>query len=305
MFPARRIAVCLGLLALAPPASGCGRDRAGAVPAAVTVTDDAGRTVALPHPAHRIVALIPSVNETLLALGAGDRLVARTDYDAEPELARLPSVGGGLTPSIEWLAARRPDLVVAWPDRGSRAVVARLEGVGVPVYVARVEGMEDGFRTTANLGRLLGLPGRADSLVAALRRRIAAVHGAVAARPAPSVLYLIGTDPPMAAAAGTSGTDLLAIANGRNAFADARVAAQQISVEEVIRRDPDIVLVAQYEAGDPLGRLRTLPGWRSLPAVRQGRVFALDPDLFNRPGPRSAEAARRLAVLLHPGVVVP
>ncbi|MBX6366249.1 MAG: ABC transporter substrate-binding protein [Gemmatimonadetes bacterium] len=305
MFPARRIAVWLGLLALSPLAARCGRDRADAAPAAVRVTDDAGRTVALPHAARRVVALIPSVNETILALGAGDRLVARTDYDREPELARLPSVGGGLTPSIEWLVARHPDLVVAWPDRGSRAVVARLAEAGVPVYVARVEGVEDGFRTAANLGRLLGISRRADSLVAALRRDIDRVRAAVAARPAPSVLYLIGTDPPMAAAEGTAGTDLLAIANGRNAFADARVAAQQVSVEEVIRRNPDVVLVAQYEAGDPVGRLRSRPGWRSLPAVRNGRVFALDPDLFNRPGPRIAEAARRLAALLHPDVVVP
>lgn len=302
MFSTRRAARLL-LTAAALIAAGCGSRDAAPPPAAVRVTDDAGRTVALPHPARRIVSLIPSVNETILALGAGDRIIARTDYDEEPELRALPSVGGGLTPSIEWLAARKPDLVVAWPDAGSRSIIEKLTEVGVPVYAARVESLEDGFRTAHRIGRLLGLAPGADSLVARLRAQLDDVHRRVAAEPEPSVLYLIGLDPPMAAAGGTSLTELLAIAGGRNAFPDARVSQQQISAEEVVRRDPDVILVSAAESADPLARLRSMPGWSSLRAVRTGRVAGLDPNLFTRPGPRAPEAARRLAAVLHPGVV--
>ncbi len=266
-----------------------------------SVSDAAGRPVRLARPARRIISLIPSVNEIFLALGAGDRIVARTDYDLQPALAHLPSVGGGLTPSVEWLVARHPDLVVAWPDERSRSLVAHLTNAGVAVYAARIQSIEDAFRVTRDMGTLLGLPGRAAALDAQLRAGLDSVRAAVAARPRPTVLYLIGTDPPMAAGAGTFVDELLGIAGARNILEDAGAQWPQVSVEEVVRRDPDVILVAVAgEGAHPLDRLRALPGWRTLRAVRAGRVMRLDPYLSNRPGPRIAEAARRLAALLHP-----
>jgi iron complex transport system substrate-binding protein len=295
-------AALLCLLSAAAP--GCRRD--GPPPAAtpIAVTDDAGRALRLARPAERVVALVPSVNETLLALGAGRRIVARSDYDHAPELARLPSVGGGLTPNVEWLAANRPDLVVAWPDERSRAVVDRLETVGVPVYAARVETLADADRTTRNLGTLLGLRAAADTLVARLHGRLDAVRRRAAAQPAPRVLYLIGLDPPEVAGGGTFVDELLRIAGGRNVFGDLRL-WPTVGLEEIVRRDADVVILAvsgqRGDGADAAARLRATPGWSGLRAVRSGRVVALDPDLVNRPGPRSGEAAEQLFAALHPG----
>ena len=82
--------------------------------AAVSATDDVGRVVTLPRPASRVISLLPAGTETLFALGAGEAVVGRTRYDLEPHLAHLPSVGGGLDPSLETLISLRPDLVVAF-----------------------------------------------------------------------------------------------------------------------------------------------------------------------------------------------
>ncbi len=292
-----RVSALLLLLPLL--AGGCRRAPAPAA-APIAVTDDAGRSVRLARPARRIVALIPSVNEVLVALGAGDRIIARSDYDREPALAALPSIGGGLTPNVEWIAARRPDLVVAWPDERSRAVVGRLEAVGVPVYAARIETLADAYRTTRSLGTLLGLERRADTLVATLEGQLAAVSRRAAALPRPRVLYLIGLDPPEVAAGGTFVDELLRITGGRNVFEELRL-WPTVGLEEIVRRDPDVVVLAVFGQGaDATARLRGAPGWGALRAVRAGRVVALDPFVANRPGPHAPEVAEALFGALHP-----
>lgn len=288
----------LALAALVLALSGCapGPDVSRA---AIQVTDPAGRTVSLEEPARRVVALIPAMTEWIVAMGGQDRLVARTDYDQQPGLAELPSVGGGLTPSVEWLAARRPDLVVAWPDAPSRSLVSRLERLDVAVYTAPVESAEDALRVATDLGTLLGLGPAAAAAAAEVRAGFDSVRSAVAPRESPSVLYLIGLDPLTAAGAGTFVDDLLGIAGGRNILGDVAVLWPQVSLEEVVKRSPDVILVASFSVGDPLRALAGRPGWREVPAVRMGAVHALDPDRVNRPGPAMHQSAALLARLIH------
>lgn len=265
----------------------------------LAVTDGAGRTVALPRPAQRVVSLMPSVTEWVIAMGAADRLVARTDYDDHPAVDTLPSVGGGLTPSLEWLAARRPDLVVAWPDAPSRSLVSRLETMGIPVYAAPSETIEEGLATARDLGTLLARGSAASAAVAEVEAGLDSVTAAIADRDPPDVLFLIGLDPLMAAGPGTFVDQLLDRAGGRNVLADLDILWPQLSLEEVVRRAPEVVLVASVAEPDPLAALRGRPGWRDVPAVRAGHVHAVDPNRVNRPGPRMDEAAAILARLIH------
>jgi iron complex transport system substrate-binding protein len=263
------------------------------------VTDGAGRTVTLDAPARRVVSMMPSVTEWVIAMGATDRLVARTDYDDHPAVADLPSVGGGLTPSVEWLAAREPDLVVAWPDAPSRTLVARLRALGVPVYAAPSETVGEGLDTGRDLGTLLGRDSAAAAVIAEVQAGLDSVAAAVAGRDRPDILFLIGLDPLMAAGPGTFVDQLLERAGGRNALAGMAVLWPQLSLEEVVRRAPEVVIVGSAGRTDPLAALRGRPGWREVPAVHEGRVHAVDPNLVNRPGPRMDEAARTLARLIH------
>lgn len=265
----------------------------------LTVTDGAGRTVSLTRPARRVVSMMPSVTEWVIAMDAADRLVARTDFDDHPAVADLPSVGGGLTPSVEWLAARQPDLVVAWPDAPSRTLVSRLEALGIPVYAAPSETIAEGLETARDLGTLMALDSAAAVAVTEVEAGLDSVTTAVARRPRPGVLFLIGLDPLMAAGPGTFVDQLLTRAGGRNVLADMDVLWPQLSLEEVVRRAPEIVILGSADRTDPLATVEGGPGWRDVPAVTAGRVHAVDPDRVNRPGPRMDEAARSLAQLIH------
>ena len=242
---------------------------------------------------------MPSVTDVVLALGLGDRLIARTEYDVDPRLAALPSVGPGLTPNIEWLAGQSPDLVIAWRDVEGRALVEQLGDLGIPVYASRLEDVPTALSTIARLAVLLGEPARGDSLRASIEARLDSVRGATRGGAQPRVLYLVGGDPPYAPGPGTFVDQLIEIAGGANLFADLADGWHSVSVEEVVRRDPDVIVIPVH--GGEAGTARDLaarPGWRDLRAVRDGRIHEVDGELFGRPGPRLDEAAAALADLL-------
>jgi iron complex transport system substrate-binding protein len=238
-------------------------------------------------------------------MGVADRLVARTDFDQHPAVRALPSVGGGLTPSIEWLAARSPDLVVAWPDAPSRSLVSRLEQVGIPVYAAPTESVADAFAVARDLGTLFAMQAAADSVINEVRLGLDSLRTAVAGTQRRSVLYLVGSDPLMAAGPGTFIDELIRAAGARNALQGLGIRWPQLSLEAVVRRAPDAMIVATSNmAGDPVSYFQGRPGWRHVPAVRNGRVYAVDPD-HNRPGPRLHRSAALLATLIHDSASAP
>jgi iron complex transport system substrate-binding protein len=253
------------------------------------------------RPPQRIISLIPSATETIIALGATERLVARTEFDVDPALAHLPSVGAGLTPSLEQLTLLSPDLVVAWPDNATRAVIGRLEEFGTRIYAPQVQTLADLRQATVQLGQILRLEEAADSLITSIDEQLQAVRSAVAGRERPSVFYVVWYEPATTSGSGTYIDELIEIAGGRNVFEDAPGLWPQVSMEEAVRRQPDIVLISQTE-DSPIdtGRLAAAVGWRELRAVKEGRLVQVDANLYNRPGPQVSEAARRLAGLLHP-----
>jgi iron complex transport system substrate-binding protein len=271
----------------------------------IVVIDATGHEVRLGGPAGRVISLIPSLTDWIIALGEAERLVARTDYDTDPAIAHLPSVGGGLDPSVEWLASRRPELVLAWPDAPNRSMVARLGSVGIPVYTAPIQTIEQALSAASDLGRLLDADPAAARAIARVQNGLDRVTSQAPVGPAPSVLLLIGLAPITAAGSGTFLDQLLVAAGGRNAIADVPVAWPNLSLEEVVRRAPDVVIVAGSAADgsdhDHARALAARPGWRDVPAVRQGRVHAVDPDVVHRPGPRLHESAALLARLIHGG----
>lgn len=269
--------------------------------AALSVTDDAGRVVRLAAPAQRVISLIPSVTETLIALGAGNQIVARTRYDVAPQVATLPSVGGGLDPSIEKIVSLHPDLVLAWDNDARRAAPAKLMSLGIAVFTLRTEDTTGVFRGIANLGRLTGHDAVAAALTTSLHAQLAEVRRSVAGRPEPSVFYVVYNDPPMTTGPDTFIGQLIALAGGRSVFADARELWPTVTVEEIVRRDPDLIILPTGEfKTNSVERMRELPGWRDLRAVRNNHVITVPADLLSRPGPDIGEAARVLRAAFHP-----
>ena len=274
------------------------------------VVDDRGRLHDVSVPRTRIVSLIPAVTETLVAIGAADRLVARTRYDDEPGVAGLPSVGGGIDPSLEFLAGLAPELVVLWASGANGVRMEdRLNEVGVDWYGAALETVDDFRRHARNLGRLVGLGDRADSLIAAVGGQLEAAAGSWAGRNPSEVVYVVQLDPPMTVGPGTFLDSLLAAAGAVNAIGDIRGNWPLVSMEEVVWRDPEYVIVPVPGYGTPevppgyrdpaAARLAARPGWSAVPAVAAGRVISVDASLFGRPGPRMGEAVLYLASRLH------
>lgn len=293
-----RLAVLVVLTALG--AGGCAEPPApsGDSSTGVSVVDDAGRTIRLDRPARRVVSLLPAGTETLFAIGAGDLVVGRTRYDTDAAVRHLPSVGGGLDPSLEALVGLRPDLVVAWePASGESRLTARLEEMGIPVLSIQTRDTADILRNIDWLGRLTGRSAAADSVAGAVRAELDAVRESVPQGTRPTVLFVVSVDPPMTAGTGNFLSELIAVAGGDplDLSADAPGLSPQVSLEELIRRDPDVVILpVSADLSMTAERLARLPGWRELTAVREGRVAEVPADLVNRPGPRIGKMARVL-----------
>jgi len=272
-----------------------------AVSSAVEVRDDAGRTVRLERPATRVVSLIPSATETLLAIGAGPLLVGRTRYDVAPEVQHLPLVGGTVDPSIEAIVALQPDLVVSWESDKRQQFRERLERLGVPIFMLRTQDTSDVYRGLRNLGALTGRSADAERVSTGLRAELDSVRVSVATATRPKVLYVVFNDPPMTAGPNTFIGQLLSVAGGASIFADAASNWPNVPMEEIVRRDPDIVIVPVGEfKGQALARLRVMPGWRTLRAVREGRTVQVPANLLSRPSPNLGKAARVLRAAMFP-----
>ncbi|HEU4463473.1 MAG TPA: helical backbone metal receptor [Gemmatimonadota bacterium] len=302
--PRFRTVLLLATLALSLPAAlRCGRDRGdgeatppseGTAAARIQLIDDAGDTLALSAPARRIVSLVPSVTGTIVSLGAADRLIARTRYDLDPALAGLPSLGGGLDPSIEGIVALRPDLVIAWNARDDRVLVPRLRAAGIPVYVADIQDTTAVFATIERVGMLLGAADRADSVAGALRDTFAAVAADVPSGQRPTALYLIAENPPRTAGPETFIGQAIEIAGARPAFPELTEDWPTVALEAVMARSPDVIVLPVGADLPTRDALAGRPGWRDLAAVREGRVVEIDADLLARPGPDLGRAARVL-----------
>ena len=283
--------------ALACCLAACARE---ATPSPARAADDFGDTLALRAPPRRIVSLNPPTTEVLFAIGAGDRLVGRTTYDRWPEAAlALPDLGAGLRPNVEAVLAARPDLVVLYASDDNRDAARRLRAAGVATAAFRVDRIADFRRVSLALGALTGDSVAARVLVDSVGATIAHVRAATRDRPRPSVFWPLYDQPLLATGGGSFLNELIEVAGGRNIYGFMPEPSPRITVEDLLRRDPDVILLS------PESRARFLadPRWRALRAVREERLVAVDTSLVLRPGPRLGEAARSVAMLLHPGAV--
>lgn len=272
---------------------GAGRSPSGG--AGLSITDDAGRTVALAAPARRIVSLAPSSTELLFAIGAGAQVVGRTTWCRYPAAAlAVPVVGDGLDPNIEAVAARHPDLVVLYRSPSNESAVAQLTRLDIPAVILRQDRIADVAGDARALGRLTGHVSSADSLAAALV--------AVATAPAPpartSIAFVVWDNPPMVIGAGSFLDELATLAGARNVFHDLPGASATVSLETLASRNPAWIAVIEDSAGGAPPAFAGRPEWRVIPAVRARRFIHLRGDLFGRPSPRAAEAVATLRALL-------
>src|SRR2546425_727064 len=250
-----------------------------------------GRTVG--RPAQRIVSLLPSFTEILFAIGAGDRVVGRTQWcDYPPAALAIPSVGDGMPPNVEAVAARKPDLVVLYNSGPNVTAAKQLERIGIQTVLIDLNRLEDLGPATRTLGRLTGLDVVAESLATAL--------DSLAGRPPPpsttSLAFVVWDNPPIIIGHGSYLDQLATQAGARNVFGDVAAPSAQVSLETIVARDPQWIAVLSDSGSPPAFAKRR--EWRAVRAVREGHFLLLPGSWFGRPGPRSGEAIQQLRALL-------
>lgn len=263
--------------------------------------DDFGDTLPRLASPRRIVSLNPTTTELLFAIGAGGRVVGRTHWDQWPDSARLvPDLGDGIRPNIEAVLAARPDLVLLYASNDDRPAAARLRQAGIAVAAFKVDRIEEFRRVTRALGRLVGDTARAAAVVDSVDATLARVAAATRALPHPTVFIHAWDKPVITIGGGSFMSELVAIAGARNVYADLAQPSPTVTMEDVVRRDPDVVLAGPIAAAE----IAKSDAWRALRAVREGHIAVYDTSLVSRPSVTLGAAAVSLAKLLHPGLAI-
>ena len=262
--------------------------------------DDYGTRLAIGTPPKRIVSLNPTTTEILFAIGAGNRLVGRSQYDTFPDSAKLvPSLGPALRPSVEAIIDAKPDLVILYASEDNRPVFDRLRQASIPTVAFKLDSISQFRRDTEILGRLVGDTVSARIVVDSVSATLDRVRRATSSLPRPTVFLPTWYKPLIAIGGGSFMSELLDIAGAKNVYASAQTPTITVTLEDVVSRNPDIVIVGA-EADSTI--LKS-PMWRALPAVRDNHVKTVDFDLVSRPSVQLGAAAVSLAKLLHPGAI--
>ena len=266
--------------------------------AQVQALDTAGRRIVLPAPAQRIVSLAPHLTELVFAAGAGDRLVAASDYsDFPPEAARLPRVASATGIDLERLLVLKPDLVLAWRLDATAKALDRIESLGLPLAYLEPHRLEEIPRALEVVGTLAGTQPIATREAARLREELNRLKTKYRGAKQIDVFYQAADRPLMTLNGRHFISDAIRLCGGRNVFADAPLIASPIDVEAVLAANPQVLIAARSDAADTTWMAQ----WRRFPelrAVRDGNLFAIDAEEMSRHGPRAIAATGKLCVLL-------
>jgi iron complex transport system substrate-binding protein len=265
----------------------------------MTMTDDDGVEVRIDAPPERLVTWAPSNTELLFALGLGDRVVGVSgpfdDFPAEAKSIQRVGGEGGIEPSVEKVLALHPDLVLNG-FLGGDEWKGRLRDLGVVVFSVYAEDLDDALNDIETVGRLTGATDAAGSLVRTLRSRAEAVRGPEEPRVSCFLevgypdLYTVGPlDFPF---------DLLERAGCDPVTEEAGSPYPLWSLEQLVEDDPEVYILTS-EAGITPAEVAERPGYGSISAIEQGRVYLIDSELITRPGPRVVDGLEELARLLH------
>lgn len=287
--------VMIAVLILA--SAGCGEGSAGSQ--GIKLVDSRGVEITLESAPRSIVSLSPANTEILYALGAGDQIIAVSEYCNYPEEAlskrQLPT---GEKLSVEALVALKPDMVIMSKMNAMEDQIAQMEQAGIKVVVTEANSLDETYAMIRLVGQAIGKGKEADELVAGMQDSFAALKKKAEGRKPKSVYIEVS---PLQYGLWSCGREtfmqeLLDIVGAKNIFDDV-TGWSAVSEEQVIERNPDIIVTTLSPLTgieDPVGEIMGRSNWSEITAVKEGRVYMLDADMLSRPGPRLVDAAKEL-----------
>lgn len=273
------------------------------VPYPLSIVDTVGREVTIGAQPQRIASLSPAATEILFAIGAGDQVIAVDMFSNYPQEASAREQLDAFQPNLEAIAGVGPDLVLLFYDPGELA--DSLERLGIRTAVLgsveeTPESVEAVFDQIRLLGQMTDHVQEAEDLVAEMQDRIDAIEEALAdVEQGPRIFHEVDATLYTAAPDSFVG-GLYKILKAQNIAAGAGQPFPQITQEVIIERDPEVIILADGAYGESPDTVKARPGWGNVSAVRNDRIYVIDPDIVSRPGPRCVEALEELAVYLYP-----
>jgi iron complex transport system substrate-binding protein len=307
--PAARVSIPPDATGSAAPAA-TGTPSPEPSPAAfpLTLTDDEGTEVTIAARPERIVSLTPAATETLFAIGAGDRVVAKVEDLANhpPEAADLPVVATFTGVDIEQIVALEADLVIAGGNGGTAPdAIARLRDLGIPVLVVYAADVDAVFRDIELIGSAAGAASEARDLGASMRAGFDQIAAATEGLDRPRVFYETGDQPAIYGVADDSFVAAMVELAGADPVTTGSSSVWEMSQERLIEEDPEIILLGDAAYGVTAEAVAARPGWSGLTAVQAGAIEPIDDVVVTRPGPRLLDGLRALVRAIHPEVELP
>jgi iron complex transport system substrate-binding protein len=249
----------------------------------------------------RIVSGMPSVTEMLYALDLGNRVVGVTTNCNYPPQAKKKEKVGGFSLNLEKVVSLKPDLIIMVSDAQKREI-DKFRNYGLKVYTIDPRTVAGVMDSLLEIGKLTGKESRAASLVATMKRRLAAVQPTglglkLILNKRPKVLAVIGNNPLIVVGGGTFIDDIIKQAGAENVAGTSRAAYPQYSFESLAKENPEYIIIPKGAVRQD--ELAADPRWRRLSAVRNGKLLVIDADIFSRPGPRVVEAVERIAHFIY------
>jgi iron complex transport system substrate-binding protein len=271
------------------------------------LTDDEGTAVTIPAMPTRIVSLTPAVTETLFALGAGDRLIANSDFDDYPaQVGDLPHVATYTGVDIEKIVGITPDLVIAGGNGfNSPDAIVKLRSVGIPVVVVYADSVDAILADIRLVGASVGAVPESEALTAWMRDRIDAMAAAAATSTPPRVFYELDATNEIYGPAPKSFIASMVQLAGGDPITTGDPAIFAIPLEKLIAADPQVIVLGDAAYGTTPAAVAERPGWGGMTAVTAGAVRPVEDTIVTRPGPRIVEGLRALAFAIDPMASLP
>ncbi len=268
------------------------------------VVDEVGRRVVVPEHPRRIISLSPSITEILFSLGLEDRIVGVSNHSDFPTQALAkPRVGSYVNPNLEQTISLNPDLILATAAGNPREFVERMESLGFSVYTVFPRDFDGILRSISHIAAITGREHRGAMVIQEMRRRKERVLHLTRSRKRPKVFLQIGTSPIVTVGKGSFADDLISLAGGQNIAEGERVKYPRYSIEEVLVKAPDIIIITSM---NPRANSHLLAEqwnrWTTIPAVKHGRIYVIDSDLVDLPSPRIVDGLEAIAGMLHPEI---
>lgn len=254
--------------------------------AGITVIDDDGNTVTLKKPALRVIAMAPHVTELLFAAGGGERIVGAVAYSDFPEAAKLiPQIGSNRQVDMERVLSLKPDLIVIWMHGSSERQIEQLRVLGIPMFHSEPRKLGDIADSVDKMGKLMGTEAVATPAAAALRKQLTTLAAQYANRPKVRMFYQVWDKPLYTLSGSHIVNDAVRLCGGENIFEKMTITAPVVSIESVLKEDPEAIFSTGERSLDD-GGVNIWKPYTSMTAVKRGNLFRLDGNLLNRAGPR-------------------